>query len=150
MPAVAGAVLAGVGMVASFVASSKSAKAAKRAAQKEAHAENVVTAERLRQIGIEEKVYAGQTIAGYAGSNVNVQTGSPLVVLAEAAREFQYEKNVTREAGATKASMALQRGRDTATAYKYQSYANLAQGASNIFSILNQSGSKSTGTGTGP
>ena len=67
------------------------------------------------------------------------------MVLANQAREFAYERKITKEVGASKASSALERGRNVATQYKYQSYSNLAQGASNIFDILNKSGKASGG-----
>ena len=151
------AVIAGVsvgisalGMISDFLGSKSASSAAKRAAKKEAVAEGRVTVERLRQLEVEELAMAGATRAGYAGSGVKADKGSPLQILAEQAKEFSYEKQITAQVGATKAAAALQRGRDVGNAVKYQSYGNLARGASNIFSIISQSGNKSPGKPTVP
>jgi len=137
--------MAALGLISDFLGGKKASSAAKRAAKKEAEAEGKVTAERLRQLGVEERVLEGQTIGGYAGSGVSVSRGSPLQILAEQAKEFAFEKRVTADVGATKAAAALQRGRDVGNAVRYQSYSNLAKGASNIFTILSQSGKSSKG-----
>ncbi len=147
--AVATIALQSLGMISDFLGSRKAAKAAERAAKKEAVAEAKVTAERLRQLEKEERSLAGTTRAVAAGSGVKANIGSPLELLAEQASEFSYEKQIVRQVGATKAASALQRGRDIGDAVKYQSYGNLARGASNIFSIMSQSGMFSKGGNKG-
>jgi len=137
--------VAALGMISSYLGMKKSADRAKTAGTKEARAETAVTTERLRQLEIEEKTVMGATRAGYAGGGVKADQGSALQVLAEQAREFAFEKQITARVGATKAASALQRGRDVGNAVRYQSYSNLAQGASNIFSIINQAGARSKG-----
>ena len=138
--------LAAAGLISGFLCAKKASSAAKKAAKKEAIAEGKVTAERIRQIGREEQITGGETIARQAGSGVKVSEGSPLMILADQAKEFAHERRVTQEVGATKAAAALQRGRDVGNAVKYQSYSNLANGASNIFSIMNGAGMFSNGT----
>jgi hypothetical protein len=135
-----------LGMISDFIGGKKQAKAAKQAAERESWAERRVTSERIRQLGIEERTQRGETMAATAGSHVKVDTGSPLMLLAEQAREYSREKQFTREVGATKAAASMQRGRDVGNAVKYQSYGNLAAGASNIFSMLNNAGVGSSGT----
>ena len=142
---IAAAALQTLGLISDFLGSRKSASAAKKAARKEAQAEGEVTIERIRQLEIEERALAGATRAGYAGSGVKADVGAPLAILAEQAKEFAFEKQITARVGATKAAAALQRGRDVGNAVRYQSYSNLARGASNIFTILSQSGKSSTG-----
>jgi hypothetical protein len=146
--AIVGIGIAAAGLISSFIGAKKSASAAKSASKKEARAEHAVTSERIRQLNVEERVLAGDTIAATAASGVKVGQGSPLEILAEQAREFHQEKLVTRQVGATKAAAALQSGRDVGNAVKYQSYSNLASGASNIFSIMNNAGMFSSGTST--
>lgn len=143
--AVVGASIAALGLISDFLGSRSAKSAAERQARKEAEAEGLVTTERLRQLDVEERSFAGATRAGYAGSGVKADTGSPLQILAEQAKEFAYEKQITAQVGASKAASALQRGRDVGNAVRYQSYSNLAQGASNIFTILSQSGKNSKG-----
>ncbi len=150
MAVVAGAAIAGVavsalGMISDFLGSKKASSAAKRAAKKEELAEGRVTTERLRQLEVEELAVAGATRAGYAGGGVKADRGSPLQVLAEQAKEFAHEKQITAQVGASKAASALQRGRDVGNAVRYQSYSNLAKGASNIFSIVSSYGKYSAG-----
>jgi hypothetical protein len=141
MPAVTiGAVSAGIaaaGLISDFLGSKKSSSAAKKAAADQARDERLVTAEKIRQLNIQERTMAGDTRARAAGSRVKVDQGSPLEILAEQAREFTHERNINQRVGASKAASALQRGRDVGNAVKYQSYSNLAEGASNIFSIVN-------------
>jgi hypothetical protein len=143
--AIAAVGLQGVGMISDFLGSKKSASAAKKAAQKQAADERLVTAEKIRQLNKEERTMAGDTRARAAGSHVKAGQGSPLEILAEQAREFTHERNINKKVGASKAASALQRGRDVGNAVKYQSYSNLAKGASSIFSIINEQGKNSTG-----
>ena len=91
----------------------------------------------------------GQTIAGFAGSNVKTDVGAPLEIVKEQAKEFAHERKITAQVGASKAAQGLQRGRDVGDMYKYQSYSNLAKGASNIFSLMNSSGMFSKGQASG-
>lgn len=137
--------ISALGMISDFLGGKKASSAAKKAARKEAAAEGAVTVERLRQLEVEERATAGATRAGYAGGGVKADRGSPLQILAEQAKEFAYEKQITAQVGATKAASAMQRGRDVGNAVKYQSYSNLARGASNIFSIISKAGAKSGG-----
>jgi hypothetical protein len=137
--------IAAAGMISSFLGSKKASQAAKEAAKRQAVDERALTKERLRQLDVEERTMAGDTRARAAGSHVKAGQGSPLEVLAEQAREFAREKQITKDVGASKAASALQRGRDVGNAVKYQSYSNMAQGASNIFSIINSQGQQSTG-----
>ncbi len=139
--------LSALGLISGFLGSKKKEKAAKKAGKEEALAEKKVTAERIRQLDIQEGVVRGETIAATAASGVRVNRDSPLMVLAEQAREFAAERRITGEVGATKAAAALQRGRDVGNAVRYQSYSNLARGASSIFSIMSESGMFSKGDG---
>jgi hypothetical protein len=141
----AGIGLQAIGMLTGFLGAKKAESAAKRAAREEAVAEGKVTAERIRQLNVSEGVTRGETIAATAASGVKVGQDSPLMLLANQASEFAHERRITQEVGATKAASALQRGRDVGNAVRYQSYSNLASGASNIFSILNSQGAKSDG-----
>jgi hypothetical protein len=150
MPAITGMTIAAVGMqaaglISDFIGGRKAASAAKKAGKKQASDERVMTAERIRQLQIEERTLRGETIAKVAGSHVKVGQGSPLEILAEQAREFSKERQITGQVGATKAAAAMQRGRDVGNIAKYQSYSNIASGASNIFNMINSSGAKSTG-----
>jgi hypothetical protein len=142
---VAGVAMQGLGMISDFVGGRKAASAAKKAGKKQASDERVITAERIRQLQIEERTLRGETIAKVAGSHVKVGQGSPLEILAEQAREFSKERQITGQVGATKAAAALQRGRDVGSIAKYQSYSNIAQGASQIFNIMSNSGQQSSG-----
>lgn len=135
--AVAGVVVAAVGVISSFLGAKKAESAAKKAAREEARLEGLVTTEKIRQLKIEERRMRGDTRAGFAGpGGVQVDRGSPLAVLAEQAREFKTERGVVMQVGATKAAAALQRGQNLATQYRMGGYAAAAAGASNIFSIL--------------
>ena len=142
MPATAAVVIGTVGLITNFLGSKKASKAAKKQAAEEARINKLTTAERMRQIGIEEKTMFGETLAGYAGGGVQAmapsltgstpQTGSPQTVLAEQAKEFKYEREITSAVGASNVQQALQRGKSTADAYKWQGYSNAASSISNI------------------
>lgn len=136
---VAGIALSAIGALSSFVGSQRASDAAKRQAKEEARMESLVTREKLRQLNIEERVARGETIAGYAGSGV-LATGNPKmtpsVVLAEQANEFLHQKNITSQVGATRAQNALAKGNATATAFRYQGYANTAQQLSSMFTQI--------------
>jgi hypothetical protein len=117
----------------------KAAKGAERQADAQAAVEEKLTAERVRQLDIDERVQYGETLAGYAGGGVLAQTpgldpakfrtgqqGSPLVVLQEAAREFAKEREVTQDVGAANIAQIQLGGKATATRYKWQGYAGAA------------------------
>jgi hypothetical protein len=142
-PATAAVVIGAIGVISGFLGSKKASKAAKKQAEEEARLEALVTAERIRQLGREERTLYGETVAGYAGggvlssfgsmANVPRETmGSPGTVLAEQAAEFQREREITQKVGATKVAQGLARGRATAEAYKFQGYSNAASGIANI------------------
>lgn len=135
-PAVAGAVLAGIGAISSILGGNKASHAAKRAGREEARLEGLVTAEKIRNLGIDERVMRGETRAQVAGSGVKVGEGSPLQVLAEQARSFAAERKITSEVGASKADLALTRARGVASAARYGSYANAANQFGQMFSLL--------------
>jgi len=137
--------IAALGLISGFLGSKKQEKAAKKAGKADELAEKKVTTERIRQLGVQEGVVRGETIAATAASGVRVGQDSPLMILAEQAKEFAHERRITKEVGATKAAAALQRGRDVGNAVRYQSYSNLAKGASNIFSIMSKAGKFSMG-----
>ena len=140
--AAAAAITGAVGLISGFVGSKKASKAAKEQSRLEAEAERKVTAERIYQLGQEERQLYGETLAGYAGGGVQVgnqlargglqATGSARSVLDEQATTFARERAITQEVGATKVQQALAGGKATADAYKYQGYANLATGISSI------------------
>ena len=165
--AIAGAIAAGIGAVSSIVGRAKAAKAAKRAAREEARLEGIVTAEKIRQLHIQERVMKGETIAGYAGGGVKAfhggtggqggrgpAIGSAKPVLAEQAKEFRQERAVTGEAGASRSSNALSRGAMMADQYRYSSYASAASSLGQMFSMWPTSSvapvSGSTPTYSGP
>lgn len=117
----------------------KAEKGAKAQANAQAEVEKKLTAERVRQLDIDERVQYGETLAGYAGGGVLAQTpgldpakfrsgqqGSPLVVLQEAAREFAKEREVTQDVGAANIEQIQLGGKATADRYKWQGYAGAA------------------------
>ena len=141
--ATAAVVVGAVGLISGFLGSRKASKAAKKQAKIEAEQEKLITAERVRQIGKEERDLYGETIAGYTGGGVLASFGStqdtaldPLgsaaSVLAEQKEEFGFERKITQETGASNVMQSLQRGRALSNQYKYQGYANLAGGISNL------------------
>ncbi len=137
--------IAVIGMGTAAAGAASAGGAAERAARRQGAAEMALTHERLRQLKKEETSLAGTTRATLAGSGVKADVGSPLTILAEQAREFSYERSITSRVGASNVAGTLQAGKAAATAYKYQSYANLAEGASKIFSLAKGSGSASSG-----
>ena len=139
----AGIGVAAVGIISGFLGAKKAGKAAKEQAAEEARIEKLTTAERIRQIGKEERAMYGETVAGYAGGGVlssfgtmadvpRETIGSASSVLAEQQREFAFERKITEETGASNVAQSLARGKALASQYKYQSYANAAQGISKI------------------
>jgi hypothetical protein len=142
-PVVIYAGIAAVGIISSFLGSRKASKAAKKQAEEEARLERLVTGERIREIGREERQLYGETVAGYAGggvlssfgsmSDVPRETiGSAQSVLAEQQAEFQRERSITEKVGASRVASGLARGKATASAYKFQGYSNAASGIANI------------------
>lgn len=125
-----------VSVGATLIAGERAADAADDAASEEARLEGVVTREKLRQLQVEEEVVRGETIAAIAGSGVKVDEGSPLVVLADQAREYEYVRGATREAGASRAANALTRGRAVGDQARYGSYASSANSLTNLFMYL--------------
>lgn len=163
MPAWIQVALAAVGAITSIMGGNKAAHAARRQAREEARMEGVVTAEKIRQIGKQEVITKGETIAGYAGSGVKVGRGqgfdqskafgSPLTVLAEQAREFARERHIVSEVGASKAAQALGGGRSIADQYKFAGYSQAASNIADIFKFWpsgggGSGGSKSTSGGS--
>jgi hypothetical protein len=145
-PAVIYAGVAAVGIISSFLGSKKASKAAKKQAKEEARLEGLVTAERQREINREERQLYGDTLAAYAGGgvlssfgtmantpNVPRETiGSAKSVLTEQQIEFQRERSITQQVGASRVASGLARGKATAEAYKFQGYSNAATGIANI------------------
>ena len=142
--AIAGAVIGAVGLISSFLGSKKGAKAAKEQAREEARLEGLVTQEKLRTLGIDERTLYGQTLAGYAGGGVqgispnlgqtSITAGSPQAILAEQKKSFGAEKDIITQVGASKAQSALTRGKNLADQYRWSGYANVASSVSNILS----------------
>lgn len=130
--AIAGAAVQAVGLISDFIGAKKQEHAAERAGERAAEAERRTTAERIRQIGIEERTLRGDTLAATAASRVKVDSTSPLLVLAEQTREYGREKQFVREVGATQANAALQHGRDMAKSIRYQAYVDHIRGATGI------------------
>lgn len=145
---IAALALSAIGVVSSFVGQKKASDAAKEQSQQEAEYERKVTRERIRQLGIEERVMRGETLASYAGSGVMANTptaslgdtspfyGSPLAVIQEQAKEFQAQRKITEEVGATRVQQALTGGKSTADYYRYSGYANTAAGISDILTQI--------------
>ncbi len=157
--AIAGVVIGAVGLISSFIGSKKAASAAKSEAAEQARLEGLTTDEKLRRLRIDQRSLYGETLAGFAGGGVlarpgslesnltlgdsfggagayggsaSVMTGSPGVVIQEQAKEFAFERDITRKVGATKVAQALQHGKNVASAYKWSGYSNAATGISNI------------------
>ena len=127
-----------VGVIGTAVSIRGAKKAETAAAQQgaaEAATEREVTKERIRQIGREEEMMEGETLGRIAASGVKTDVGSPLEILADQAAEFQREKAITQEVGASKAALALSSASALGTQYRYQGYSAAAQGLGNIFGI---------------
>jgi hypothetical protein len=141
--AIAAVGIGALGIISGFIGSRKASKAAKEQAKEEARIEKLTTAERVRQIGKEERALYGETVAGYAGGGVlssfgqmsdasRETMGSPQAVLSEQATEFGFERKITQETGASNVMQSLARGKALANQYKYQGYANAASGISKM------------------
>ena len=147
----AGAVLGTIGLISGFIGSKKASKAAKEESKEQARLEGLLTDEQLRRIGIDQRNMYGETLAGYASGGVQataptlagdarLQTGSPQQVIQEQTSEFDKQRQITSDVGATKVSQALTRGQNVADAYKWGGYANVASGVSSIltnYSLMN-------------
>jgi len=114
-----GFVSAAMGVI-SLIGANKEAKAAKAAAKGQAALEQRITQEKVYNIEQEERQLAGTTRAAAAGSGVKADRGSPLTILAEQARTFGREAAFTKEVGAEKAGLAIQRGENAASAARYR------------------------------
>jgi hypothetical protein len=141
--AIAGIVVGAIGIISSFLGSKKASKAARKQAEEEARLEKLVTDERIRELGREERQLYGETVAGYAGGGVlssfasmggvpRETIGSPRAVLTEQAAEFQREISITQKVGASKVAQSLASGKAVASAYKFQGYSNVTTGIANI------------------
>jgi hypothetical protein len=143
--AIAGIVVGAIGVISSFLGSKKASKAAKKQAEEEARLEKLVTDERIRELGREERQLYGETVAGYVGGGVLSSFGSMVTgdvpretigsassVLAEQRAEFLREKSITQKVGASKVAQSLASGKAVASAYKFQGYSNAASGIANI------------------
>jgi len=140
--AIAAVAIGAVSLISGFIASKKASKAAKEQAKEEARLEGIVTREKIRQLGVDERTLYGQTVAGQAGSGVlgiqpnlgstQIMAGSPQAVLAEQKKSFAQEKKIVGQVGASKAAAALTRGKNLADQYRWSGYANVASGVSNI------------------
>ena len=136
-----------VSVVAGFVGAKQAGKAAKKQAKEEARITELTTAERVRQIDKEERSLRGETIAGYASGGVLSSFGTtgaetPLLgsarsVTDEQASEFEFERQITQEVGASNVQQALAGGRDIARQYKFNA---IQSGTSSIVNMLNAYG----------
>jgi len=128
------AVLSIASGVLGFSSGRRAKRAARRAAAEQARIEAMVTGERIRQIYQSERTLSGETIARAAGSGIVTTQGSPLMILAEQAYEFERERRFTKQVGASRANAALAEGRSIGRQYQ-------AQGLQNLFAGLGQAAS---------
>lgn len=106
--------------VVQLIGASRAKKAAEREADLAAGAERYLTNVKIGNLKTEERVMAGTTRAIAAGSGVRADTGSPLTILAEQAKQFMRERDITRTAGASKVASVLERGRNIGMAALYR------------------------------
>jgi len=132
------AAMAAISTASSLVGASKAKSAAKGAAREEARLEGIVTEAKITSLDREERVLRGETLGAAAGSNVKVDRGSPLQILAEQARTFADEKRVVRQAGASRAAQAKTRGRMVGDQAMYQGVSQAANTAASAFSMFSQ------------
>jgi hypothetical protein len=134
-----------VSVVSGFVGAKKAGKAAKAQAKEEARITELTTDERIRQLGKEERSLYGVTLANYTGGGVltsfgtTSQEANPLMesaksVTAEQASEFEYERQITQEVGASNVQQALAGGRDVASQYKFNA---ITSGTGSVVNMLN-------------
>jgi hypothetical protein len=145
MAAYAAAAIGTVGLITGFLGSKKASKAAKKQSKEEARLEGLVTAEKLRNLRIDERNLYGETLAGFASGgvqavaptlagNARTQTGSPQQIISEQAKTFAGERSIVSQVGASKVAQSLQHGKNVAEAYKWGGYSNAATGISSILS----------------
>ena len=137
-----GLAISAIGLISDYVGNKRGADAAEDQAALQATHEDQLTNERLRQIDKEERALYGETLARYAGSGVKIFEGDGSRGLAlrgsvgqnieEQRREFAYEKQITRQVGATKVSQALMQGKAVSDQYKYGAYSGALKGAGNL------------------
>ncbi len=114
---------------------------AKDMAASEAGMEVELTNAKLEDLKIEERNMRGQTIARTAGSNVKVDIGSPLEILAEQARNFTRERQTVAKVGATRAANTIQRGKNVGRQALYQGWSTgLTQASSAMKSAFGMGG----------
>lgn len=121
------AAMAVVGGISSIIGGNKAKHASKRASREEARLEGIVTGQKIRELFAEERQLHGDTIGAAAGSGVDVGFGSVLDVLSEQASTFERTRDVTRQVGASKASVALQRGSMIGNLYQSQGISSAFQ-----------------------
>ena len=109
----------------------KAKKEANEMAGIQAKQELELTQAKIEDLKLEERVMAGQTKAGAAGSGVKVDKGSPLEILAEQARNFQKERQTVARVGATNASVITKRGQMVGRQALYQGWGQGLQQAAN-------------------
>lgn len=85
-----------------------------------------------RKAAIEQYLKSVQTAPEMAPGRVR-GGGSVGAVLQEQAKTFARERAITREVGASNVAQTLLAGRSLADKYRYQGYANVASGISNMF-----------------
>ena len=135
--AAAMAVISALSSIAGGIKGKKSASGAGRA---EARAEGHVTSAKLEDLFAEERNMRGQTLAGAAGSNVKVDKGSPVEILAEQARTFERERQITAKVGASKASILNQRGKMAGDQAAYQGFSQGMGQMAQAFMMFKQAG----------
>ena len=125
----------------SIIGGRKAKKGAEQAAANEAAMEVELTNAKLEDLKMEERSLAGQTRARAAGSNVKVDIGSPLEILAEQARNFTRERQTVAKVGATRASNTMLRGKMVGQQALYQGWSQgLTQASSAMKSAFGMGG----------
>ena len=142
--AAAMAVISAVGSIVGGIKGGKSAGAAGRA---EARAEGDITSAKLEDLFAEERNMRGQTLAGAAGANVKVDKGSPVEILAEQARTFERERQITAKVGASRASITKQRGEMLGKQIAYQGISTGIGQLAGAFSMMPKYLGKQKGPG---
>lgn len=135
----------GISLISSIFGGKKSSDRAEEQAAREAEIERKVTAERVRQIGVEKEALRGETVARTAASGIKTTSQSSLELLKEQAFEFQMEELITREVGASKAKASLDRGSALAEQYRQSGYQGALSSLGSIFSVLSEN-KRSTGS----
>jgi hypothetical protein len=140
--------MSAVGGITSAIGSIMGGKAKKRAAeaqarQLEAQAQEVLRRSELNRIKMkeEQKQFEGVQASGFAKGGIDLGTGSPLLVMAETA--IQFEKDIAEEkrqaefeAAQIRAGAAAQRqsGRDSARAGRIGAIGDIVGAGANIYS----------------